>query len=368
MDRSWKEVIQNRRLAPVDNVTPWAPSLRVFTPRKYGYRHVKTRSVVSSRSSGQEDRGASAGVELSVAVGDLLLKNPVMPASGCFGPELAPLLQFDRLGAVVTKTVFAQRRSGNPEHRLTETRTGVLNSVGIPSPGSDGFKNGLLRRYQASGTHVVVSIGGLYTHEYYTIAEDLADEDIAAFEVNVSCPNLEHGGLVIGTSPTRVAEVVAGVRDRVRQPIFVKLSPSVSSIGDVAKAAEDAGATAVTVANSFSGLSIDIARRTSSLGAGSGGYTGPAIKPLALRLVRDAANAVTIPVIGCGGICSAEDVAEFMIAGATAVQIGTATFTRPTAMTDIVDELGPLCERLNVRSISELIGTLDSPPSDAVRE
>ena len=303
----------------------------------------------------------SARVDLTVALGELSLANPVMPASGCFGPELAPLLPLEDLGAVVTKTVFAVERPGNPAHRLTETAFGMLNSVGIPSPGSEGFRNGLLRQYQASGTHVVVSIGGLFIQEYYTIAEDLADEDIAAFEVNVSCPNLEHGGLPIGTSPQRVAEVVEGIRRFTNRPLFVKLTPTVSSIDEIAKAAEDAGATALTVSNSFSGLAVNIYKRTSVLGSGAGGYTGPAVKPLALKLVRDAAQAVNIPVIGCGGITSAEDVAEFMIAGATAVQIGTATFTRPTAMSEIIADLTPLCHRLNVSKISELIGALDTP-------
>lgn len=299
-------------------------------------------------------------VDLSVTIGDLVLANPVMPASGCFGPELGPLLDLSGLGAVVTKTVFAEQRAGNPAHRLTDTPYGMLNSVGIPSPGSEGFRNGLLRQYQASGTHAVVSIGGLFTDEYYTIAEDLAGEDVAAFEVNVSCPNLEHGGLAIGTSPERVAEVVTGIRSRVDQPLFVKLTPTVSSIADIARAAQDAGAAAVTVSNSFSGLAVNIRTRSSVLGNGAGGYTGPAIKPLALKLVHDAAQAVTIPVIGCGGITTAEDVLEFMIAGATAVQVGTATFTRPTAMSEIITDLVPLCQALGIYSLSELIGTLDT--------
>lgn len=300
-------------------------------------------------------------IDLTVDLGELRLANPVMPASGCFGPELAPLLPFTCLGALVTKTVFPGHRAGNPAHRVTETACGMLNSVGIPSPGSDGFRSELLPRYQASGTPVVVSIGGLRVAEYFTIAEDLAPEDVAAFEVNVSCPNLEHGGLAIGASPTHVYEVVSGVRARIGQPLFVKLTPSVTNIAEIARAAEAGGADAVTVANSFTGLAIDIATRSTALGGGAGGYTGPAIKPLALRLVRDAAVSVSIPVIGCGGITSAEDVAEFMIAGATAVQVGTATFTRPTAMADIVAELPELCRKLGVARIADLVGTVDHP-------
>lgn len=334
---------------------------RVFIRRKGDFRAMETGLVVDKGSERTGADYSSAPADLSVDLGDLTFKNPVMPASGCFGPELAPFLSLGELGAVVTKTVFALERAGNPAHRLTETAFGMLNSVGIPSPGSTGFREGLLPQYQASGTHVVVSIGGLYTQEYYTIAEDLASDDVAAFEVNVSCPNLEHGGLPIGTSPHRVAEVVRGIRRFTDRPLFVKLTPTVSSIGEIAKAAEDAGATAVTVSNSYSGLAIDIHKRTSILGSGSGGYTGPAVKPLALKLVNDAAKGVSIPVIGCGGITTAEDVAEFMIAGATAVQIGTATFTRPTAMSEIIADLEPLCRRLKVSHISDLIGTMDTP-------
>ena len=296
--------------------------------------------------------------DLSVKLGDIALRNPVMPASGCFGPELSAFMSFEKLGAVVTKTVFSARRSGNPAHRLMETNYGLLNSVGIPSPGSKGFREGLLGDYQASGTHVIVYIGGLFTQEYYEVAEDFADLDIAAFEVNVSCPNLEHGGLAIGTSAKRVVEVVSGIRDRVTHPVFVKLTPTVNSISEIASAAEDAGAAAVVVANSISGLSIDIETRSASLGSQSGGYTGPGVKPMSLKLVHDAADAVTIPVIGCGGITSANDVAEFLIAGATAVQVGPATFNRPTALVDIIDDLGALCERLHVQRVAELIGAL----------
>ena len=312
-------------------------------------------------SPGFEESGDVVPTELRVTVGGINLSNPVMPASGCFGPELAPLLPLRKLGAVVTKTVFAEHRAGNPAHRLTETPYGMLNSVGIPSPGSVGFRDGLLPEYQAMGVPVIVSIGGLFTNEYFRVAEDLADEDIAAFEINVSCPNLEHGGLVIGTSPDLVKEVVAGIRKRVNQPLFVKLTPTVTSIAEIAQAAQDAGAAAVTVSNSFSGLAINIGDRTSALGSGAGGYTGPAIKPLALRLVRDAAEAVQIPVIGCGGISSARDVAEFLIAGATAVQVGTATFTRPFTMAQIIADLTPLCQQLGVERITDLIGSLDTP-------
>lgn len=300
-------------------------------------------------------------VDLGVDLGGVRLKNPVMPASGCFGPELAGVIDVDGLGAMVTKTVFDKQRAGNPAHRLTETAHGMLNSVGIPSPGSARFRSGLLRDYQACGTRLIVSIGGLYTDEYYEIARALADEALDAFELNISCPNLEHDGLPIGASPERAHEVITGVKAIVDKPLFIKLTPIVASIAEIAAACEDAGADAVVVSNSYPGLAIDIASRTSVLGNGAGGYTGPAVKPLALKLVHDAAGAVSIPVIGCGGIATAEDVLEFLIAGAGAVQVGTATFTRPTAMNDIISELPTVCERYGITALNEVIGSLEMP-------
>ncbi|WP_152345912.1 dihydroorotate dehydrogenase [Brevibacterium sp. CFH 10365] len=300
-------------------------------------------------------------VDLGVDLGGVHLRNPVMPASGCFGPELAGVIDVDGLGAMVTKTVFDQQRAGNPAHRLTETAHGMLNSVGIPSPGSAGFRSGLLRDYQTFGTRLIVSIGGLYTDEYYDIAGALADETVDAFELNISCPNLEHDGLPIGASPERAHEVITGVKAILDKPLFIKLTPTVASIAEIAAACEDAGADAVVVSNSYPGLAIDIASRTSVLGNGAGGYTGPAVKPLALKLVHDAAAAVSIPVIGCGGIGTAEDVLEFLIAGAGAVQVGTATFTRPTAMNNIISKLPTVCERYGITALDEVIGSLEMP-------
>jgi dihydroorotate dehydrogenase (NAD+) catalytic subunit len=314
-------------------------------------------SGLDSRECFFVDRSESA-VDMSVALGSLRLRNPVMPASGCFGPQLAGLLPTQELGAVVTKTLFADRRSGNPSHRLTECAEGMLNSVGIPSPGTDGFLLSVLADYQACGAPVVVSVGGLTVDEYWTVVEELDAAEVAALEVNVSCPNLEHGGLAIGTEPRLVEQVVTGVVARTPLPVLVKLTPNVTSIADIARAAEQAGATAVTVCNSFPGMAIDVRRRDPVLGNGVGGTSGPAIKPLALRLVWQTASAVDIPVIGCGGISTAEDVAEYLIAGATAVQVGTATFTRPFAMAAIIRDLDRLCADLDVSRVTELIGTL----------
>ncbi len=297
-------------------------------------------------------------VDMSVALGSLRLRNPVMPASGCFGPQLADLLPTGELAAVVTKTLFADRRSGNPSHRLTECAEGMLNSVGIPSPGTDGFLRSVLADYRACDAPIVVSVGGLTVDEYWAVVDELNCAEVAALEVNVSCPNLEHGGLEIGTEPRLVEQVVAGVISRTSLPVWVKLTPNVTSIADIAMAAEQGGASAVTVCNSFPGLAVDVGRRAPVLGNGVGGTSGPAIKPLALRLVWQAARAVGIPVVGCGGISTADDVAEFLIAGATAVQVGTATFTRPYAMAAIIRDLDRLCADLGASRVTDLIGTL----------
>ncbi|MGW6507908.1 dihydroorotate dehydrogenase [Streptomyces niveus] len=301
---------------------------------------------------------AAYGTDLGVSLGALRLANPVMPASGCFGPELAGLLPVHELGAVVTKTLFSQRRSGNPSHRLTESAQGMLNSVGIPSPGSAEFIRTVLPRYRSFGVPVVVSVGGLAVEEYLRITEELADVRCEALEVNVSCPNLEHGGLAIGTDAATVERVVSGVVARTSLPVIVKLTPNVTSIGDIARAAEQAGATAVTVANTFPGMAIDLEGRSAVLGNVVGGLSGPAVRPMVLRLVWQAAAAVRIPVVGCGGISTARDVLEFVLAGVTAVQMGTATFTRPYAMTQVLRDLDALCHELGIARLADVRGTV----------
>ncbi|GAB2984483.1 dihydroorotate dehydrogenase [Amycolatopsis acidiphila] len=296
--------------------------------------------------------------DLTVELGGLALVNPVMPASGCFGPELVDLMPVDVLGAVVTKTVFATARPGNPAHRITEVSNGMLNSVGIPSRGAAEFRRSGLGGYAKLAAPVVVSIGGLSTREYWRVADELAGTGHAALEVNVSCPNLERSGATLDSDLRAMSEVVAGVVARSAKPVLVKLSPQLQTIGDAAKAAQDAGASAVTVCNSFPGMAVSADRREPELGNGTGGVSGPAVKPLALRLVWLAAQAIDIPVVGCGGIRSASDVAEFLIAGATAIQIGTATFAQPYLMAQIVAELPVLARRLGVDRLADLIGTV----------
>lgn len=281
-------------------------------------------------------------LEAPVHLGTLVLANPVMPASGCFGPELARLVPMNELGAVVTKTVFAAPRGGNAVHRLTEVAAGVVNSVGIPSRGPDGFLQHLYPAYRALGVPVVISVGGHRPSEYGEVVRRIGDA-ADAWELNVSCPNLENDGHDIGADPAAIQSAVTGARRETDRPIIVKLPAMVSSIADVAKAAELAGADAVCVSNSVPVLVMERPGRRPALGNGVGGLTGPSIRPLVSRLVWQAAKAVSIPVIACGGITSADDVLDYLSLGAAAVQIGTATFQRPHVMVDIVRELGRRC-------------------------
>lgn len=305
-------------------------------------------------------------VDMRVALGSLELANPVMPASGCFGPELAPLIDLRRLGALVTKTVFTDARSGNPAHRLAETSHGMLNSVGIPSRGIDFFLDRTLPTYRSAGVPVIVSLGGLTVSEYWDLAAALSDaEGISAFELNVSCPNLEAGGLEIGANPVHVERVVRGVVDRARVPVISKLTPNITSIADIARASEAGGAAALTVANTFVGMALDVRKRRPILGNVVGGLSGPAVKPAILRLVWSVTRATRLPVIGCGGICTASDVLEFLVVGASAVQVGTATFTRPDAMIQILDDLERLLQEHGARALSDLRGTLEADRSTA---
>lgn len=300
---------------------------------------------------------------LAVRIGSLELANPVMPASGCFGPELGDLIDLNQLGALVTKTVFYHPRSGNPAPRLYEVSGAVLNSVGIPSRGVEAFLREALPRYTAWRPPVIVSIGGLTPGEYFDLAERLTDvPGIAALEVNVSCPNLEAGGLEIGAEPKLVEKVIQGVVDRVRLPVISKLTPNVTSIADIARASEAGGASAISAINTLMGMTIDVRSGVSRLGTQTGGLSCPATKAIALRMVWQVAGAVSLPVIGIGGICTAEDALEFLAVGAAAVQIGTATFTRPDTMLKVLADLRMWLSAEGVLDIRERVGTAKKPP------
>ncbi|HZU06934.1 MAG TPA: dihydroorotate dehydrogenase [Chloroflexota bacterium] len=298
--------------------------------------------------------------------GGLRLRNPVMPASGCFGPEMGALVDLNVLGALVTKTIFYHPRAGNPSPRLAETPAGMLNSVGIPSRGVEDFLARILPAYLRYQPPTIVSIGGLSIREYWDLAARLDGvPGVAALEVNISCPNLEAGGLEIGANPEHVAAVIHGVVRRFRGPVIAKLTPNVTRISDIALAAEEAGATAISAINTFVGMAIDVRQRRTVTGTATAGLSGPAIKPLALRMVWETARAVRVPVIGMGGISNAQDALEFILAGATAVAIGTANFARPTAMHDTIAGLSRFLDEEGIGDIRELVGAVRCDPLGA---
>lgn len=303
-------------------------------------------------------------VDLSVELAGLRLKNPVIVASGTFGygVEFAELVELSRLGGIVVKGLSAQAMDGAPPPRLCETPAGMLNAVGLQNIGVRRFiaeKLPALHRYE---TTVIANVFGHTVEEYVEVISQLEQaEGVAAYELNISCPNVKKGGVQFGTDPQLTREVVAAARQAApRRPLIVKLSPNVTDITELARAAEEAGAQALSVVNTFTGMAIDLASRRSRLGQPTGGLSGPAIKPLALRMVWEAARAVRIPVIGLGGISTGEDAAEFLVAGARAVQVGTASFVQPSAAIRIIEELETYCARNNIARVSELYGTLQA--------
>ncbi len=304
--------------------------------------------------------------DLNVKVGDVVLRNPVMPASGCFAIEYAEALDFNRLGALVIKSVSPKPRAGNPTPRVTETHGGMMNSIGIPSKGLEHYRREVLPPYTRFDTPVVVSISADTVDEFAQAIEEMSLPEVAVIEANISCPNLEADGMAFAMTPETTYKVVSAIRRRTPHPFWVKLTPNASHIAAVAKAAEEAGADALVMGNTVLGMSIDVRTRKPKLGNVMGGLSGPAIKPIALRMVHQCYRSVRIPVIGCGGISTAEDAVEFMLAGASAVQVGTASFIDPGAMQKIIDGLHAFCEETGVTHIRELTGQvrLDRQLSD----
>jgi dihydroorotate dehydrogenase (NAD+) catalytic subunit len=298
-----------------------------------------------------------------VNVGALRLTNPIIAASGTFGygVEFAHLVDLNRLGGIVVKGLSLEPMAGAPAPRLCETPSGMLNAVGLQNVGVRAFvadKLPALRKYQ---TAVLANVFGYTVDEYVGVIRILEDADgLAGYELNISCPNTAHGGIQFGSDPQMLSEVVSAARQAARRPLWVKLSPNVTDIGVIARAAQEAGADALTVANTYQAMSIDVQTRKSRLGRATGGLSGPAIKPITLRLVYEARRAVKIPVIGLGGIEKAEDVLEYLIAGASAVQVGTANFSQPKACIDILDQLERSCRSTNINSINSLIGTFQA--------
>ena len=293
---------------------------------------------------------------LSVRVGDLCLRNPVMPASGCFAIEYSEALDFNRLGALVIKSVSPKIRAGNPTPRVTETYSGMLNSIGIPSKGLDYYRREILPPYVGFHTPVVVSISADTVDEFAQAVAEMSLPEVAVIEANISCPNLEADGMAFAMSAETTYQVVSAIRRRTSHPFWVKLTPNASNIAAVAKAAEEAGADALVMGNTVLGMAIDVRTRQPKLGNVMGGLSGPAIKPISVRMVHQCYRSVRIPIIGCGGISSAEDAVEFMLAGASAVQVGTASFLDPGVMQKIIDGLEGYCTEMGVDHIRDLTG------------
>jgi dihydroorotate dehydrogenase (NAD+) catalytic subunit len=298
-------------------------------------------------------------MELTTVVGGVVLKNPVMAASGTFGfgPEYAPWVDVGRLGGIATKGVAPRPWLGNPPPRVWETEAGLLNSIGLQNPGVARFIEEDMPFLRAAGTRVVVNIIGHTVEEYAEVAAALEDvEGIDALEVNISCPNIKQGGMAFGHDPDMAGRVTRAVRDATTRPVWVKLSPNTHALVAVARAVEAAGADALTAINTLVGMAIDLERRRPALGGITGGLSGPAVKPVAVRAVWEVSQAVAIPVIGMGGIRTAEDVVEFLMAGARAVMVGTATFGHPGTMLDIIATLPAVLERLGFGSPAEVVG------------
>mgnify|MGYP003096083016 FL=1 len=287
------------------------------------------------------------------------LKNPVMVASGTFGSgaEYSEFVDLNRLGAVVTKGVASVPWPGNPAPRIAETASGMLNAIGLQNPGIDLFSKRDLPFLEKYDTKVSVNVCGHSTEEYLDLVERLADEPrVDMLEINISCPNVKEGGIAFGQDPKAVEAITKAVKAKAKQPIIMKLSPNVTDITVMAKAAEAGGADCLSLINTLTGMKIDIERQTFAIANKTGGLSGPAVKPVAVRMVYQVANAVKIPIIGMGGICTAEDAMEFILAGATAVSIGTANFANPYTTVEVIDGIEAYMRRHGVEDINELIG------------
>lgn len=301
--------------------------------------------------------------DLRVNIGGLSLKNPVMTASGTFGygEEFKPFVDLNGIGAIIVKGLSLEPSKGNKPPRIAETPSGMLNAIGLENIGIEAFIEKKLPFLKTLSTPTIVNIYGKSIDEYARLAERIEQVDgISGIEVNISCPNVKKGGIAFGIKPKSAYKVTKAVREKTSKPLIVKLSPNVTDISEIAVSAVDAGADSLSLINTITGMSIDINTRRSRLANITGGLSGPAIRPIALRMVWQVAQKVKVPVIGIGGIASAEDAIEFFIAGATAVQIGTANFVNPKATVEIIEGIEKYLEDRNIPSLSEIIGTLDT--------
>lgn len=305
--------------------------------------------------------------DLTTRLGSLTLKNPIMPASGTFTDELAQVFDLRLIGAHVTKTITAETRGGNPTPRVCEVAGGMLNSIGIPSKGVDYFVDHVIPIYRQWDVPLVVSISAGTADDFARLCARVSQPGVAAIEVNISCPNIEEDGKAFAMRPETTTRAMEALRAASDLPLWAKLSPNTGQTVEVAQAAEAAGANALVVANTLLAMAIDVGSRKPRLGNLMGGLSGPSLKPITLRMAYQAARSVNVPVIGCGGISNLQDVLEYLIAGAAAVQVGTASFREPAIMPRLVDELAAWMDAKGIASLSEIIGSVrDDEASDAM--
>jgi dihydroorotate dehydrogenase (NAD+) catalytic subunit len=302
--------------------------------------------------------------DLSVDIGGLRLANPVMPASGTFAEGLGEAVDLNRVGALVTKTVTRELRAGNPLPRVAEVVGGMLNAIGIPSKGVPYLLEHTIPLYRRWAPPLVVSISAPTAEGFASLAAEVSVPGVAAIEANISCPNIEEDGKAFAMRAASTEAVVRQMRAATGLPLWVKLTPNTGEIAEVARAAEAAGADALVVANTILAMAIDLQTFKPRLGNVMGGLSGPAVKPIVLRQVFQCARAVRVPIIGCGGISTAADAAEYMLAGASAVQVGTATFLNAAAMIEVIEGLDRFCEARGFRRVSELTGALKHEETD----
>ncbi len=301
-------------------------------------------------------------VDLSVEIGKLKLKNPIMTASGTFGygEEFADFIDLNRLGGIIVKGTTLHHREGNPYPRMAETPSGMLNAVGLQNKGVDYFIEHIYPRIKDLDTRVIVNVSGSCIDDYVAVCEKLSPLDkVAAVEINISCPNVKQGGMGFGTTCSGAESVTSAVRKAYDGTMIVKLTPNVTDITEIARAVEAAGADAVSLTNTFLGMAIDVEKRKPMLSTITGGLSGPCIRPIAVRMVWQVANAVKVPVVGLGGIASGRDAIEFLLAGATAVQIGTANFVDPQVTVKAIDYIEDYLIRHQIASVHELIGGME---------
>lgn len=298
-------------------------------------------------------------MDLSVKLPGLNLKNPIIPASGCFGfgREFADLYDLSRLGGIAIKSATPEKRFGNPTPRVAETPSGMLNAIGLQNPGVDAIIENELPWLAGFDTEIIANVAGACEEDYVEVIKKLNDSDVVkAYELNISCPNVKHGGIGLGTKPELAAKVTKMAKEAATKPVYVKLSPNVTDIVEIAKAVEEAGADGIVLINTLLGMRLDLVTGKPIIANVTGGLSGPAIKPVAVRMVYQVAQAVNIPIIGVGGITCAEDVLEFLYAGASAVEVGAYNFVDPYCCIDIIEKLPEVLEKYGMNSVAEAVG------------